>query len=81
MLEATRRHWGIENKVHWVLDVSFEEDTSRIRRRDGAENFSWLRRMALNVLRNDDTGQRDSIKGRRKQAGWDQEYLERLIGL
>lgn len=57
--------------------MSFGEDDSRIRRRDGAENFSRLRRMAMNVIRNDDTGQRDSIKGRLKQAGWDQEYLGR----
>ena len=81
LLEATRRHWEIENKVHWVLDVSFAEDDSRIRRRDGAENFSRLRRMALNLLRSDDTANRKSIKGRRKQAGWDQQYLERLVNL
>ncbi len=81
MLEAVRTHWEIENKVHWVLDVSFEEDASRIRRRDGAENFFRLRRMALNLLRKDETGQRKSIKGRRKQAGWDHQYLERLVGL
>ena len=79
MLNTVRRHWEIENKVHWVLDVSFQEDASRVRRRDGAENFSRLRRMALNLLRSDSTAKRQSIKGRCKQAGWDHQYLEHLI--
>lgn len=81
LMEAVRQHWGIENKVHWVLDVSFSEDASRIRRDDGAENFSTLRRMALNLLRRDETSTRKSIKGRRKQAGWDNHYLEQLLGM
>lgn len=81
LMEAVRQHWGIENKVHWVLDVSFSEDASRIRRDDGAENFSTLRRMAINLLRRDETSRRKSIKGRRKQAGWDNHYLERLLGM
>ena len=79
MLEGVRRHWGIENKVHWVLDVCFGEDASRIRRDDGAENFSVLRRVALNLLRQDETSKR--IKGRRKQAGWDNDYLGHLLGI
>ena len=81
MLEGVRRHWGIENKVHWVLDVCFGEDASRIRRDDGAENFSVLRRVALNLLRQDETSKRKSIKGRRKQAGWDNDYLGHLLGI
>jgi predicted transposase YbfD/YdcC len=80
MIEAVRSHWGIENKVHWVLDVSFGEDASRIRRDHGAENFSVMRRVAVNLLRQDETSKRKSIKGRRKQAGWDNDYLGRLLG-
>jgi len=80
MVEAVRRHWGIENKVHWVLDVSFGEDARRIRRDHGAENFSVMRRVAVNLLRQDETSKRKSIKGRRKQAGWDNDYLGRLLG-
>lgn len=81
MIEAVRRHWEIENQVHWVLDVSFSEDASRIRRDEGAENFAVMRRLALNVLRQDQTSKTKSIKGRRKVAGWDNAYLTRLIGL
>ena len=81
LMEAVRQHWGIENKVHWVLDVSFSEDASRIRRDDGAENFSTLRRMAINLLRRDETSKRKNIKGRRKRAGWDNQYLEQLLGM
>ena len=81
LMEAVRQHWGIENKVHWVLDVSFSEDASRIRRDDEAENFSTLRRMAINLLRRDETSKRKSIKGRRKRAGWDKQYLEQLLGM
>ncbi len=56
------------------------EDASRIRRDHGAENFSVMRRVAVNLLRQDETSKRKSIKGRRKQAGWDNDYLGRLLG-
>ena len=79
--EAVRSHWGIENCVHWVLDLSFHEDQSRIRAGYAAENFAVLRHIALNLLRQQ-TVKRTSIKGRRKMAGWDHAFLLRvLLGL
>lgn len=81
MAAAIRGHWGIENGLHHVLDVSFREDDSRIRKDHGAENVSRLRRMAMNVLRvqGDKHTKRKSIKGRRKIAGWDHDFLLHLI--
>jgi predicted transposase YbfD/YdcC len=77
---AIRGHWGIENRLHHVLDVSFHEDDSRVRRGHGAENLSRLRRMALNLLRSADRHtKRKSIKGRRKIAAWDHQFLLNLI--
>jgi predicted transposase YbfD/YdcC len=79
--EAVRSHWGIENQVHWVLDVTFGEDQSRIRRGAAAENAAILRRIALNVVRHHPR-QRLSIRTRRLVAGWDDAYLlELLTGL
>ena len=78
ILAAVRGHWGIENQLHWVLDVSFSEDACRIRRNHGAENFSVLRRIALNVLRQD-TESKLSLKAKRKTAGWNNDYLARIL--
>jgi len=75
---AVRNHWEIENKLHWVLDVGFGEDACRIRKGHGAENFSRLRRMALNLLRQEKT-QRLGIKNKRLLAGWDHDYLLKLL--
>ena len=77
---AVRGHWGIENRLHWVLDVTFGEDASRIRRGDGAENFGLLRRVALNLLGQEQTI-KASLKNKRKRAGWDSAYLEKVLGL
>lgn len=74
ILTATRFHWGIENKVHRVLDVVFDEDRCRSRKDNSAENFSTLRRIALNLLRMEKTCKR-SIKGKRLVAGWKNDYL------
>jgi predicted transposase YbfD/YdcC len=74
-----RAHWGIENKVHWVLDVVFREDQSRVRAGHAAENFGWLRRVALALLKQDDG--KDSIRNKRLKAGWDNAFLEKLLGL
>jgi predicted transposase YbfD/YdcC len=71
---AVRRHWGIENSVHWVLDMAFREDLSRVRVGHGAQNFSRLRRLALNLLRQDRAA-RCGIKGRRLKAALDPAYL------
>lgn len=81
MAAAIRGHWSIENGLHHVLDVSFREDDSRIRKDHGAQNVSRLRRIALNLLRGqgDKHTKRKSIKGRRKIAGWDHDFLLRLI--
>ncbi len=76
--EAVRSHWGIENQVHWVLDVSFGEDRSRIRRGLAAENAALLRRIALNVIRHH-PWKRYSIKARRLIAGWNDTYRLQLL--
>lgn len=77
-LEATRGHWGIENGAHWALDVSFEEDASRVRKGHAAENFSRLRRIALNLLKQE-TSRKGGIKSRRLICGWDHDYLLKVL--
>jgi predicted transposase YbfD/YdcC len=76
--EAIRSHWGIENSLHWQLDVSFGEDKSRKRTGYAAQNFSIINRIALNLLKNDKSKKR-SLKGKRLDAGWDNEYLIRIL--
>ena len=76
--EAVRGHWSVENKLHWVLDVSFAEDQSRQRKDHSAENFSRLRRIALNLLRQEKNRKR-GIKGKRLNAAWDHDYLMKLL--
>ena len=73
-----RGHWAVENNLHWQLDVSFNEDKRRIRKGHGAENFSRLCRIALNLLKKDKTI-KAGIKGKRLNAGWDHDNLLRLI--
>ncbi len=75
---AVRWHWGVENCLHWVLDVAFREDDCRIRKGHGAHNFSILRRLALNLLRQDKTT-RLGIKNKRLRAAWDPSYLISLL--
>ena len=77
---AVRGHWGVENKVHWVLDVCFREDQSRARAGHAAENLATLRRLALNLLKRDKTKRR-GMKGKQLNAGWDHAYLLRLLGV
>lgn len=76
--QAIRGHWGIENRLHYVLDVSFGEDAARHRKGHSAENFSRLRRIALNLLRRDQSKKR-GIKGKRLNAAWDHDYLLKLL--
>ena len=78
LLQATRSHWGIENSLHWVLDLSFREDESRVRSGNAPENLALIRHMALNLLRQDRTS-KTSIKARRKKAGWDNDYLAAVL--
>jgi predicted transposase YbfD/YdcC len=76
---AVRSHWGVENKVHWVMDVCFHEDQSRVRTGHAAENLATLRRLALNLLKKETTKKR-GIKGKQLNASWDHPYLLKLLG-
>ena len=78
LLQAVRGHWGIENKVHWVLDIAFREDDCRIRKGYSAENFAVLRHIALNLLRRETSAKR-SIKGKRMKAALDEKYLFKVL--
>ena len=78
LVQAIRRHWSIENALHWVLDVTFREDDSRVRDRTAARNLALLRRIALNLLGGDRSGQ-SSLRGRRKKAAWNDDYMLRII--
>jgi predicted transposase YbfD/YdcC len=78
LLHAVRTHWGIENKVHWVLDIAFREDDSRIRKGNGAENFAVLRHIALNLLRREKTAKR-SLKAKRMKAALSEDYLLKVL--
>jgi predicted transposase YbfD/YdcC len=77
---AVRGHWGVENKLHWVLDVQMREDQSRARAGYAAENLATLRRLALNLLKREKTKRR-GIKGKQLNASWDHAYLLRLLGV
>lgn len=72
--ERIRGHWSIENGLHWVLDMAFDEDRSRIRRGNGPDNFALLRKIAMNLLKAEKTCKR-GIEGKRKRASWSDAYL------
>lgn len=78
LLNASRKHWGIENSLHWRLDIVFREDESRIRKGYGAENFTILRHIALNLLKKEETA-KIGIQNKRLKAGWDNYYLEKVL--
>ena len=80
LAEIVRAHWGVENKLHWHLDVSFGEDLCKIRTDHAAENFSLVKKMALNLLKAD-TSEKLGIPNKRKLAGWSQEYLLKILGV
>ncbi len=80
LLYAIREHWGIENSLHWVLDIAFREDESRVRKGHGPENLATMRHMALNLLRQE-TSAKVGIKARRLKAGWDENYLLKVLSL
>jgi predicted transposase YbfD/YdcC len=75
---AVRGHWAIENRLHWQLDVAFQEDQCRIRQGHADANFSILRRAALSLLKNEPTA-KVGIKNKRLSAGWDETYLEKVL--
>jgi predicted transposase YbfD/YdcC len=78
LLGAVRGHWGIENQLHWVLDIAFREDDCRVRTGNGAQNFAVLRHIALNLLKREKT-LKASIHGKRLKAGWDHDYLVAVL--
>lgn len=75
---SVRSHWGIENSVHWVLDVAFREDESRVRKNHGPENLAMLRHIALNLLKHEKTAKL-GVKNKRFRAGWDNNYLAKVL--
>jgi predicted transposase YbfD/YdcC len=80
LASAIRGHWGIENGLHWSLDVTFNEDQSRIRQGHAAENAALLRRLALSILKQD-TRYSDSLRCKRLRAGWDTSALEHFVAI
>lgn len=77
---AVRGHWGIENGLHWVLDVAFREDECRVRAGAAAENFAVLRHLALNLLKAEQSV-KIGVKAKRLKAGWDERYLLKVLAL
>jgi len=78
LMRAVRKHWGIENSLHWVLDVAFREDQCQIRKDHGAENFAMLRHIAVNLLKREKTA-KVGVKIKRNKAGWDTNYLLKVL--
>lgn len=72
-----RKHWSIENNLHWCLDVAFGEDRSQVRDRNAASNLAILNKMSLNILKKE-TSVKLGIKSKRKTAGWDEQYLAKV---
>lgn len=80
LLQAIRSHWGIENSLHWVLDVAMGEDDSRVRKNHGPENLALLRRLALTLLKQESTA-KVGVQAKRRKAGWDEDYLLKVLGV
>lgn len=77
-LRATRAHWHVENSLHWVLDIAFREDESRLRKGNGPQNFAVLRHIALNLLKQEKSTKL-SLRAKRKRAAWDPNYLPTVL--
>jgi len=80
LAKAVRGHWGVENNLHWMLDVVFREDDDRNRTGYAQNNLSLMRKIALNLVKHEKT-QKGSIKGRRKLAGWSEDYMLKVLGV
>lgn len=80
LLRAIRLHWGVENTLHWILDMSFGEDQSRIRKGNAPENMAIVRHTAFNMLQNAKQ-KKQSIKWLRKLAGWENSVLARILSI
>ena len=78
LVNAAREHWGIENSLHYVLDVTLNEDASRIRKDNAPENLATLRKIVINLIKNAKNS-KTSVRGSLKKAAWDNSYLERLL--
>jgi predicted transposase YbfD/YdcC len=78
LAQAIRRHWSIENSLHWVLEVTFREDDSRLRDPTAVRNFALLRKIAINLV-NQDRSTKASLRGKRKKAAWDNDYMLHLL--
>jgi predicted transposase YbfD/YdcC len=78
ILNAKRSYWGIENRLHWVLDIAFNEDHSRVRKDNAPHNFAVLRHMALNLLKQENSV-KAGIKAKRLKCGWDTDYLLQVL--
>ena len=76
--EVVRSHWGIENSLHWILEVVFDEDHNRICKDNALQNFAMIRQMALNPLKNEKTA-RGGIQAKHLQAAWDEDYLLKVF--
>lgn len=80
LLHAIRRHWRVENSLHWVLDVAMGEDDSRVRKGYGPQNLGLLRRLALSLLKQEETA-KVGIKAKQRKAGWDEDYLLKVLAV
>jgi predicted transposase YbfD/YdcC len=77
---AVRSHWAVENQLHWSLDVGFREDDGQVRKDNAPANLACLRRIALTQLKQE-TGKKLGIQGKHRRAGWDTDYLEKVLSM
>ncbi len=77
--DSQRGHWGIENMLHWCLDIAFNEDSIRMRAKNEAENMNVIRHLVLNLLKQEKSVKM-GLKSKRKKCGWDHEYLLKVLG-
>ena len=82
LADAVRAHWGIENRLHWMLDVCFGEDDCMVRKDNAPQNLSLLKKMVLNLIRLDTTDKvKTSMRQKRKRAAWDDDIRMAMLGI